>query len=172
MYTPAPDEKTAALMLYTQDGLLRGQVVVKSALSRVSTWLRTNSAPEFLHLLDVHNLSFSGGASRQSHYNELYLPIQQVIAYHLADGFSEPLDYDSSETNRLPVAVSLHVGTFLINGSLRVSSNSTVGTHLEASHSPWISLYDLSVTNPNMPGMQVKSPLALFNPSRVIIGLA
>jgi hypothetical protein len=65
----------------------------------------------------------------------------------------------------------LHVGTFLFKGILRIASNSTVGGQLEAAHSPWISIYDTSVSNPNMPSLQYQVPMALFSPGKVLIGM-
>lgn len=46
MYTLSADEKTALVMIYTHNSLLRGNAVVKESI-RVSTWLRTEGAPEY-----------------------------------------------------------------------------------------------------------------------------
>ncbi|MBI3150575.1 MAG: hypothetical protein HYZ21_00430, partial [Chloroflexi bacterium] len=45
----APDEKTALVMLYTHNMLVRGEIVIKENL-RVSIWLRTQGVPNFIHL--------------------------------------------------------------------------------------------------------------------------
>jgi hypothetical protein len=171
MYTLTPDEKTTPMLIYTQIAMLHCDAVVKSALTRVSTWLRTSGAPEYLHLVNVQMLVFSAGPVRNIQHPEFYLPVQQVLAYHLAAPATDPLDYDENETNRLMQPVSLYVGTFVLAGLLRIASNSTVGGQLESAHSPWISFYDITVSNPNMPGLKYQAPMALFNPTRVLFGM-
>ena len=44
----APDEKTALVMLYTNNMLVRGEIVIKESL-RVSIWLRTQGVPNYIH---------------------------------------------------------------------------------------------------------------------------
>ncbi len=46
----APDEKTALVMIYTHNMLVRGEVVTKES-SRVSIWLRTQGVPNYIHLI-------------------------------------------------------------------------------------------------------------------------
>lgn len=171
MYKLAPDEKTALVMIYTQTAMLRCEAVVRSALTRVSTWLRTQGAPEYLHLVNVQMVVFSVSPVKPCQYAEFYLPIQQVIAFHLAPPAADPLDYDQHEINRIMQPVMLHVGTFVFKGIVRIAGNSTVGGQLEAAHSPWISIYDIAVSNPNMPTLQYQVPMALFSPTKVLIGM-
>ncbi|MEW6094118.1 MAG: hypothetical protein AB1531_09160 [Chloroflexota bacterium] len=171
MYKLAPDEKTTLVMIYTQNAMLRAEAVVKSALARVSTWLRTQGAPEYLHLVNAQMLVFSVSPVKSYQYAEYFLPISQVIAFHLAPPAADPMDYDQHEINRLMQPVMLHVGTFVFKGILRIAGNSTVGGQLEAAHSPWISIYNISVSNPNMPSLQYQVPMALFSPGKVLIGM-
>jgi hypothetical protein len=159
-------------MLYTQTAMLRGEAIVKSALTRVSTWLRTQGAPEYIHLVNVQVLDFASGPMKTTQYPEIYLPIQLVAAFHLAPPDADPPDYDENESNRVMQPVTLQVGSFIFNSSLRLSGNSSVGSQLEASHSPWISVYEIAVSNPNMPGLQLKVPMALISPMKVLIGMS
>lgn len=172
MYTLSPDEKTAMVILYTQVAMLRGEAIVKTALNRISTWLRTQGAPEFIHLLNVQVVEFTSSPMKTTQYPEFFLPIHQVIAFHLAPPAADPPDYDEGETNRIMQPVSLMVGTFIFSGHFRIAANSNVGAHLEASHSPWISMYDIVVTNPAMAGLQLKVPMALITPPKVMIGIS
>jgi hypothetical protein len=172
MYTLASDEKTFMVMFYTQTAMLRGEAIVKNALTRVSTWLRTQGAPEYIHLVNVQMLDFANGPMKTTQYPEFYLPIQQVVAFHPAPPDADPPDYDENESNRVMQPVTLQVGSFIFNSSLRLSGNSSVGSQLEASHSPWISVYEIAVSNPNMPGLQLKVPMALISPMKVLIGMS
>lgn len=171
MYTLTPDERATPMAVYTSTAMLHCEAVVKAALTRISTWLRTQGAPEYLHLINVQMLMFGSGEIKRLQYAELFLPTPQVVAYHLTAATSEPLDYDPNEANRMMQPTILHVGSFVITGSIRIAANSSIGAHLESSHSPWVSIYDIKVGNPNIPGLQYQAPMALFNPSRVIIGM-
>jgi hypothetical protein len=64
------------------------------------------------------------------------------------------------------------VGTFVMKGSIRISTQTEVGTSLEVARINWMSLYDVTITNPylpQMPPMQV--PMMLINPTHVSFGL-
>jgi len=171
MYTLASDEKTAKVMIYTQDNLVHGEAVVKSAFNRVSTWLRTQGAPEYIHILEAHILNFYTGNIKNIHYPELFVPIHQVVAFHLAPPAADPPDYDDDGSHRIMQPVTLLVGTFVFNGHFRTSTDTTIGNYLESSHSRWISFYDITVTNPAMSDMQLKIPMALISPAMVLAGM-
>ncbi len=46
----APDEKTALVMVYTHNLLVRGEIVVKENV-RVNIWLRAQGISNFIHFL-------------------------------------------------------------------------------------------------------------------------
>ena len=46
---PAADEKLVALVVYTSTHLYLGELLIKNMI-RVNTWLRTNMAPDMIHL--------------------------------------------------------------------------------------------------------------------------
>lgn len=170
MYTPAPDEKLTPVMVYTRESVFRGEVVTKEA-ARVSTWLRTQGAPRYLHLLRVNTVQFSGTV-KSTNQAELFLPLPMVIALHLVPPASDGVDYDPQEANRAMLPVVAGVGTFQFKGVIRVSAQSGVGPSLELSKIPWLSLYDLEITNlvlPQMPVMRV--PLAIVNPEQVTFAI-
>ncbi len=171
-YTLAADEKTTLVMLYTSSGLIRGEVITKASM-RVSIWLRTQSAPEFIHLLKANVLTFGGGGpAKSASFPELIVPTEEVLAFHMAPPTFDPLDYEESEVNRVMEPVSVLVGTFHIDGCMRLSTQSDVSTNLNVAHSKWISLYDITVSNPHLANMGVmKAPMTLIKISKVIFGL-
>lgn len=152
-YTLTPDDKAANIMVYTASGLSWGTVVVKNQI-RVNTWLRTNSAPEIICLYQAKSLSISGGGQpKVFSFRELYIPILQMLAYHLRPPATEPLDFDPTEPNRKMEPVSVMVGHFKFDGSMRIASRTTLATHLEISREVFSPLYDVVVSCPSMPAL-------------------
>ena len=77
MYTLTPDEKTTLVLAYTHNMLVRGEAVTKDNV-RVSVWLRTDGAPNYIHLLNAQVLIFGGGAPKSLSYAEFFLPTQEI----------------------------------------------------------------------------------------------
>jgi hypothetical protein len=166
MYTLAPDEKTTPIMIYTQNSILRGEVVTKEGV-RVSTWLRTQGAPRYVHLLKASTMQFNGTPKSMS-FPEVFIPIELIIAMHLAPPHSDGVDYDPQEANRAMLPIAAGVGTFQFKGLIRVSAQSGIGPTLELSRVPWMSLYELEITNPSLPQMPaLHTPMAIVNPVQV-----
>jgi hypothetical protein len=152
-YTLTADDKAAGIMVYTASGLSWGIAVVKNQI-RVSTWLRTNSAPEIICLYNARSLSISGGSQpKVLSFRELYIPITQIIAYHLRPPAADPLDFDPTEPNRKMEPVSVIVGHFKFDGSMRIASRISLATHLEISRENFLPLYDVEVSCPSMPAL-------------------
>jgi hypothetical protein len=171
MYTLASDEKTSGVMVYTQNMLVRGDVVTKHH-SRVSVWLRTDGAPEFLHLLKPQVVNLAGNSVRAASLAEIYLPTAQVIGFHLTPPAQDPLDYDETEKNRKMQPVSVLVGTFVFNGAIRISTQVDLGTSIASGRLVWMSIYDLKISNPLLPQMgEVQVPMVLVRPGQVGFGL-
>ena len=162
MYTLAPGEKASLVMAYTSIMLVRGEVVTAENV-RVNTWLRTQGVPEYMHILKPQVLIFGSGSVKTMSYAELFLPVSTVTAFHPIPPTENPLDYAEDEKNRMMVAVTALVGTFLFKGKLRISSMSGLGASIELAHSAWTSLYDVDVSNPYLPQMQpVHVPMILL----------
>ncbi|HUE99936.1 MAG TPA: hypothetical protein VMN99_11820 [Anaerolineales bacterium] len=173
MYILRPNEKTAPVMLYAQQSVIRGEAVIKQNVQRVNIWLRTDGAPRYVHILKPQVLVFGGSPVKALSYSEVYFPSSQAIAFHPLPPTDEPLDYDSSEADRKMEDVDLLVGTFVMKGKFRISTHMEVNTSLEAAGVSWLSVYDVSITNPylpQMPAMQI--PMVLVNPGHVAFGLA
>jgi hypothetical protein len=171
MYSPAQDEKTAALMLYSETGLVRGEAVVKESV-RVSVWMRTDAAPEYIHMLNPQVIVANNSAVKVFTYSEIYFPAAHVLAYHLAPPANDPLDYDENEANRLMQPVTLMVGPFFMKGSIRISTKVDMGTSIASSRSVWMSLYETKISNPYLPQMgEIQVPMVLVRPNHVSFGL-
>jgi len=173
MYILRPDERTALVMLYTQHSVVRGEAVIKQNVPRVNIWLRTDGAPRYLHILKPQVLVFGGSPAKALSYSEVYIPTAQVIAFHALPPLEEPLDYDSTEADRKMEDMDVLVGTFVMKGKIRISTHMEIDTTLESARVTWISVYDVSITNPylsQMPALQV--PMVLVNPAHAAYGLA
>lgn len=166
----APDEKTATVMVYTPDMLVRGDVVVKETV-RVSIWLRTQGVPNYIHLIKPHVVVFGGTPPKTHAYEEIFVPTDQVIGFHLAPPATEPLDYDASEANRIMQSVQFLMGTFVMKGKFRISSSADFSTSLEVMKVAWASVYDVEIANPYLPQFAVSTPMLLMRPSNISIGL-
>jgi hypothetical protein len=172
MYILRPDEKTTPVMLYTLESVVRGEVVTKENVHRINIWLRTDGAPKYMHLLKPQVLVFGGSPIKALSYSELYYPTAQLIAFHTLPPTDEALDYEPAEANRMMEPVDVIVGTFLMKGNIRISTQTEVGVSLEMARVGWMSLYDAVITNPylpQMPPMQV--PMVLVNPLHVAFGV-
>lgn len=159
------DEKATPIMIYTQYGMARGELVSKEPI-RVSTWLRSTSGITYLTMYRAQTMTISSGGPHVDSYTELHIPISQIIAYHLLPPAQEPLDYDPSEPNRKLVAVILNFGSFRALANIRIAETTTLSLHLRSSRETYISVYDIEVSNPNLPKMAaIKAAMMLVQPS-------
>ncbi len=171
MTTPlASDEKSTVIMVYTQNGLIRGEVMTKENV-RVSIWLRTDGAPRYFRLLNAHMLFFGAGPAKSSNHAEIFVPVASAIAFHIAPPAQEPLDYEEGEKNRAIQLVSAGVGSFVFKGKIRFSAQSGFNSSLEMVHG-WLSMYETEITNPGLPQMPAMLvPMLLVNPGQVTFAL-
>ncbi len=171
MYILRPDERTTPVMLYTQEVVVRGEVITKESVHRVNIWLRTDGAPKYMHILKPQVLVFGGSPVKALSYSEIYYPTTQLIAFHILPPAEEALDYDPGEANRMMESVDVIVGTFVMKGQIRISTQTEVGVSLEVARVSWMSLYDATITNPYLPQMPpIQVPMVLINPSHVAFG--
>jgi len=173
MYILRPDEKTTPAMLYTQDTLVRGDVVTTQNILRVNIWLRTDGAPKYMHILKPQVIVFGGSPVKALSYSEIYFPTSQLIAFHTTPPTDEPLDYETSEANRMMQDVEALAGTFVMKGKIRISTHTEVRASLEMARVAWMSIYEVTITNPYLPQMPaLQVPMALVNPSHVAFAMA
>lgn len=172
MYMLRPDERTTPVMLYTKESVVRGEVVTKESVHRVNIWLRTDGAPKYMHILKPQVLVFGGSPVKSLSYQEMFFPVSELIAFHTLPPTDEPLDYDPGEANRMMQPIDALVGTFVMKGNIRISTQTEVGVSLEVARITWMSVYDVTVMNPYLPQMPpIQVPMTLINPSRVGFGL-
>ena len=173
MYTLKPDEKTTPVILYTKESVIRGEVVTKQSIHRVSIWPRTEGVPKYMHLLKAQLLVITGGTGKALSFSEIFFPTSELIVFHLLPPSEEILDFDPTEANRMMVDLDVIAGTFTMKGKMRISTQTDVGTSLEVARISWMSLYDAVITNPHLPQMQaLHVPMLLVNPARVAFGIA
>jgi len=173
MYILRPDEKTTPVMLYSQHNVVRGEAVVRQNVPRVNIWLRTDGAPRYIHVLKPQVLMFGGTPVKALSYSEIYFPTSQVIAFHTLPPAEEPLDYDPSEADRKMEVVELLVGTFVMKGNIRISTQTEVDNSLESARVSWMSVYDAWITNPYLPQMPaLQAAMVLVNSAHIAFGFA
>lgn len=166
----ASDEKTAMVMVYTQNMLARGEVIAKEN-ARVSIWLRTQGVPNYVHLFKPQVISFGGTPPKPLSFSEIFIPTTQVIGFHLVPPAQDPMDYDTSEVNRVMQPLELVVGTFLLKGRIRVSSQAELSTSLDVMRAAWVSIYDVDISNPYLSQFNLHVPMLLVNPNQVNFAL-
>lgn len=166
----ASDEKTAMVMVYTQNMLARGEVIAKEN-ARVSIWLRTQGVPNYVHLFKPQVISFGGTPPKPLSFSEIFIPTTQVIGFHLVPPAQDPMDYDTSEVNRVMQPLELVVGTFLLKGRIRVSSQAELSTSLDVMRAAWVSIYDVDISNPYLSQFNLHVPMLLVNPNQVSFAL-
>jgi hypothetical protein len=171
MYTLASDEKVSGVMIYTQNTLVYGEAVTKTS-TRVSVWLRTEGAPEYIHLLNPQVIYLSGSTPRRVSYSEIYVPAVQIIGFHLAPPAHDPLDYDESEMNRKMQSVFALVGSFVFSGAIRISTQVDLGTSITSGRAVWMSIYNVTITNPLLAQFgEVQVPMLVIRPGHVNFAL-
>jgi hypothetical protein len=172
MYTLRPDEKTTPVMFYTQDTLVRGDVVTKQSVLRVNIWLRTDGAPNYLHVLKPQVIVFGGTPVKPLTFAEIFFPTTQLVGFHTLPPTEEGLDYDADEANRMMQDVHVLMGKFVVKGKIRISTHAELSTSLEVARISWLSIYDAEIVSPYLPQMPpVHTPMMLVNPVHVAFGL-
>lgn len=172
MYTLRPDEKTTPVMLYTQDTLVRGEVVTKQTVLRVNIWLRTDGAPNYMHILKPQVIVFGGTPVKPLTFSEIYYPTTQLIGFHTLPPTDETLDYDSTEANRMMQDVQVLLGAFVVKGKIRISTQTDLANSLEMARISWMSIYDAEIVSPYLPQMPpLHVPMMLVNPVHVAYGV-
>jgi len=171
MYTLAPDEKATGLMIYTVHSLVRGELVTKES-ARASIWLRMQAQVHYMHIHKPQVLSFGGALTKSVVFDEIYVPISQILGYHILPPADEPLDYDESEPNRAMKPVNLLLGNFSVNGKLRISTHTDFATTIEMAHAGWLSVYDVEISPLFVQGFPtMRAPMMLVNPVGVSFGV-
>lgn len=171
-YTLGPEEKVFPIMLYAENALVRGEVILKQTI-RLSTWFRSATASDYLRVYRAQILLLGGGTSLHSlSFNEFFIPAGNIIAAHVLPPAQETLDYDPAEPNRKMEKVMAVFGTFYIQANMRMSAVTTLGNYLSTSKEIIISLYDAEISNPVIPQMGVlRTPMVYVRPNATMFSL-
>ncbi len=155
-------------MIYYDKGIVWGNLVTKKAI-RASTWLRMSNVPNYFVFYDAHLLLLSGGQPVHLSYDEINMPVNQIIAMHVMPPAKPEMDYDPNEPFRKIEKVSALSGLYRFDGGRRMSTMSDLHTSLMTSAERWASLYDVTVSYPTLPAMKpIKTPLVLLRQEYVI----
>jgi hypothetical protein len=156
-------------MAYTLNLFAWGEVVTKEAI-RVSTWLRTPSAPQYVNLYDARVMMVVGnGTGKPQSFTELQVPSSQIIAFHLLPPNHDPLDYEENEPNRKMEPATALVGSFRFDGFIRMASVTNLVRYLDVTKETFTSIYNVEITQPGMPAMGViRVPYVLLRRDMVL----
>jgi hypothetical protein len=141
-------------MIYTPSSLFWGSIVVKQMI-RISTWLRTNTVPDRICLLNAKALVTTSGTNARppASFSELHVSVTQIQAFHLVPPAKDPIDFDPTEPNRKMEPVNVLAGSFFIKGSIRISANGNLRKFLEVNREAFTAVYDAEISNQITPSM-------------------
>jgi hypothetical protein len=165
-----PDEKLVMVMVYTQNMLVRGELIAPEGV-RVTMWLRNQDLSNYIHLVNPQIIMFGSGAPKSITYSETYVPSSQIVGFHLAPPATDPVDYDPNEENRAMGSVTALAGTFMIKGKIRISSQTDLEASLDVIRTPWLSMYEAEITNPYLPQFNLQVPMLLVSSNAVSFGV-
>ena len=166
------DDKLTPAMFYTSNSMIWGKVLSKKPI-RVSTWLLTDMAPNYLTIYDAQVLLVGGQKPVSLKFPALYLQTHNINAYHLIPPASEPPDYDPDEPNRKMVPTTALVGAFRFDGFTRMASFSTAENYLAAAKAEFVTIYDARMTCPLVPSIKgVQTPMVLLRQYRVMFAMS
>ncbi len=152
LFTVSADEKVAQVMAYTASSMYWGEVVVKERV-RVSTWLKTNTAPDRVCLYNARGILNSAGTPKPNSYPELHIAASQILCFHLIPPAKDPVDYDVTEPNRHMEPINALAGAILIKGHIRLSDRANLAKFLEVTRENFTPMYDCEIYNLAIPSM-------------------
>jgi hypothetical protein len=152
------DEKVVPVMIYTPYQLLWGDLIVKK-LIRVGSWLRTNTAPDSIQLVNARSmLAVNPCGPHPAVYPEMHVYVTNILAFHLLPPQQDELDYDPDEPNRKMDPVTAWVGAYRFDGHLRLATRSDLARYVEVTRETFTPMYNIEITNlahPNLGAMRV-----------------
>lgn len=163
MYTLKENETKTPAIFYTSDTLYLGEVVT-TKIVRVNIWLRTESAPKYAQLQNAQMISMSS-AAQSIKLDEVFVPVDRIVAYHVMPEIEVEMDYIENEPNRRMLPVQAFGPSFLtFKGENRVSTQTDFSVTLEVGRTQWLSLYNMSISTPHLPKMHLQAPMLLLRP--------
>ena len=156
-------ETTTAMMFYTPNSLIWGDIVHNEEIlpSRILVGV---TIPEFISVYDAKMIfSEPNFISKPVFHSEIHIPAQKILGYHLMPPMEDQIDYDITEPNRKMAPLAVYLGTFKIQGSLRISEITTVKSNLEVTKANFTTLYNLKISHSHKKEMkQIRSNMGYF----------
>ena len=150
-------EKIVPVMIYTATSVIWGELYVKEIV-RVSTWLRTNTAPDAFAVYNAKVMAVGAAALKTVSFQEKHVLGPHIHAYHILPPAFDPLDYDPTEPNRKMEPMSALVGSFRMDARMRMATSADLRRYLEFTRETFTPLYDVEISNviqPNLAPMKV-----------------
>jgi hypothetical protein len=171
-YVVGKDEKSAPVMVYTVTGIVWGDVVVREQV-RVSTWLRTNMAPDNVCIFNAKALITTNNTTpKPIQLKEIHISLTQILAIHLIPPAQDPPDYDPTEPNRVMTPAAALVGTFRFDGKMRMSTVTNLAKYIEITRENFTGLYEVDISCPVMPALgTLKVPFVLVRQATTFFAL-
>ena len=117
----SPDDKTVPTMIYSHQKIIWGDLISRKTI-RVSTWLKTEMAPNFITIVNAQILLFGAGETLGKFtFPIMHVHKDQIIAYHILPPADESPYYDKNIPNRIMESVTIIAGIFRFDGQLRFS---------------------------------------------------
>ncbi len=160
-YTLKESERTASAMIYSPMRLCWGKLVHPMGI-RPQTWLKMTLVPEYFIVLDANMLIFGGQQPARLSTTETYLPVAQIIAFHLVPPFEFEPDYDPDTPNREMKSLTINADIFRFDGNCRVSTIAEFAFSIQGGGKSFRSLYDVKISHPTAPSIKpIQVPHAL-----------
>lgn len=165
-----PDDKTVPIMVYSHQKIIWGNLISRKAIS-VSTWLKTEMAPNFLTIVNAQIFLFGAGEKFEKFaFPSLHIHKGQIIAYYILPPADESPYYDENIPKRIMQAVTIVAGIFRFDGKLRYSEETDLLSYLNSHSEDFISVYDLSITCPLIPSVKrIRVPFGMINQNWAIV---
>lgn len=166
------DDKITRVMAYLQNSVVWGEVITKKAI-RISTWLRTQMAPQYINLHSAQVLSMGGQSTgKPQAFTQMLVPVSLINGFHIMPPEHDPLDYDEQEQNRIMQPVTALAGPFLFSGKIRISVHTDLEHLLDMTKETFISMYDVEISHSAQPGSGVvRVPMVLVRREMMIFAV-
>ncbi len=165
-----PDDKTVPVMIYSPQRIIWGNIISRKTI-RVSTWLKTEMAPNFLTITDAQIMLFGAGEIiGKMKFPLLHVQKEQIIAYHILSPADESPYFDENIPNRKMEPVTIIAGIYRFDGMLRMAEQTDIYSYLSVQKVNFISVFDVSMTCPLLPSLTgIRVPFAMVNQTWVLI---
>lgn len=159
---PGADEKTIPLMAYTSESIVIGDAVARPNI-RFSTWLRSSAVPDRICFLNSRVIRITPGSTpKPTAFPRSFVPTSAILAYHLTPPAEDALDFDPNEPNRHMESVSAFIGSFRVDGLMRVPTKAGLAMYLQITNEIFMSIYDAEISCTAMPALgNIRSPFVL-----------